>query len=152
MSLTVTSFFFLFISLIFFFIKSFFGFLVLDLYKCLFCPFFFSFLFVVLLKTNWKRVSLFVHMRVCRCSVSLSHSQCFLPQISGLSKLYVCVCWHQQYRRVSSASPACLLEREGNRNRGGGSAHWQILIPNYFCGWRVWGLLFKKDSKLFFFI
>uniref|UniRef100_A0A4W2IT04 Uncharacterized protein n=1 Tax=Bos indicus x Bos taurus TaxID=30522 RepID=A0A4W2IT04_BOBOX len=32
-------------------------------------------------------------MRVCRCSVSLSHVQCFLPQIFGLSKLcLVCVC------------------------------------------------------------
>ena len=98
-------FFLIYLFNLFFFIKSFFGFLVLDLYKCLFWLsfFFFPFLFVVLLKTNWKLVSLFVHMRVCRCSVSLSHVQCFLPQIFGLSKL--CVLGHEQCKHVSSAFP-----------------------------------------------
>uniref|UniRef100_A0A8C9J806 Uncharacterized protein n=1 Tax=Panthera tigris altaica TaxID=74533 RepID=A0A8C9J806_PANTA len=30
-------------------------------------------------------------MRGCKCSGSLSHLQCFLPQIFGLTK-FVCVC------------------------------------------------------------
>lgn len=148
LSLTVTSFFLIYLFNLFFLLKvsldSLSRFVLNAFFVCLFFPF----LFVVLLKTNWKLVSLFVHMRVCRCSISLSHLQCFLPQIFGLSEL--CVWWREQCKDVSTAFPCISLEREGEQGRKG-SAHWQTLIPNYFYGWRVWGLLLKKTANFFLF-
>lgn len=87
MFLTVTSF-FLFISFnLFLLLKaSFFGFLVLDLYKCLSSVLFFFLCCFVENKLE-TCFSFFVQMRDCKCSVSLSHLQCFLPQICGLPQL-----------------------------------------------------------------